>query len=443
MIRDDYRRLMDAVSPSPDLEGRTEREICDMLHPKAKKRLRRTACIAAVAALLTFSMAFAAVQSSGILSRLFSGSGEPNQTAQEAVVRDSVQVSKDGLTLNMDEYLFDRNTLHLGWTISSERDTAVYCTTSYDVIYDDPADEQLAEKSFGGQLGASSSEEIGDGVLLRLSPERDAYSGYVSYGYAGAVQGTVNAKLTIRAYETDWSELPLSADSVWEFSHDEGQTAEMETDHQIGLTTGGMTRIAQYPAYEAALNRLLESGMEFDAACEAALTECGVFTELTTLELSISVDPSRAAAPRFTLDGERRFELEDSTVILKGLTVNAASTIIEYDLITARPVDTETYGGHGVSLLVLDQNGESLSEKCALDMYGRQLADENGDLVDEQGRTHWQITVSGNPLPESVTSLTFVDSQILRREEGESSGAYFRRILENSDLDNSFTVEMN
>lgn len=442
MFQDDYRRMMDAVSPSPALERRTEREIHNMLHSRSKGRVRRSACIAAVAALLTLSMAFAAVQSSGILSRLFPGDRVASQAAQEAVVRDSMQLSRDGVTLNMDEYLFDRNTLHLGWTLSSEREKPVYCTTSYDISYADPADAQLAANSIGGQLGASSSVEIGDGVLLRLSRERSANSGYVSYGYAAAIAGTVNAKLTVHVYETDWAEEQLSAASVWQFSDDPALAAELEQRRAIGLTTDGMTRIEEYPAYIAALDALLDEGMDFDAACEAAIANCGAFTEVAVLEMNVSVDPSRAAAPRFVLDGERSYELDGATVILKNVSINTASTIIEYDLITAQPIDTETYGGQGLSLLIFDQDGNPLTEACSLDMYGLQMTDEDGNSVDGQGRTRWQITISGKPIPESVTALTFVEYLPLERIQ-ESSSDYFRRIADSAAPNQRFTLELN
>ena len=131
MLKDDYRKLFDSISPDAALEQRTRREIMDMLHPKGKhrNRLRRAACIAA-AALLLIGTALAVVRASGILDRLFRGEA-PSRQAQEAVVRDYMQVSKNGVTLKLDEYLFDRNTLHLGWTVSSEREGDVFYTSSY------------------------------------------------------------------------------------------------------------------------------------------------------------------------------------------------------------------------------------------------------------------------------------------------------------------------
>jgi len=134
MFRDDYKKLMDGVSPSLSLEQQTEREIFEMLYPNRKQRnhIRRAACIAA-AALLLIGGAFAAIHTSGILDRIF-GDDQPSQKALEAVVRDSMQVSENGVTLNMDEYLFDNNTLHLGWTVSSEREGNIFYSSSYNTF---------------------------------------------------------------------------------------------------------------------------------------------------------------------------------------------------------------------------------------------------------------------------------------------------------------------
>ena len=62
--------------------------------------------------------AFAAVSASGILNRLFPND-EPSAQVVESVVANPAQVTENGVTLNIDEYLIDQNTMHLGWTVSS------------------------------------------------------------------------------------------------------------------------------------------------------------------------------------------------------------------------------------------------------------------------------------------------------------------------------------
>ena len=104
MLKDDYRKLFDSISPDAALEQRTRKEIMDMLHPKRKYRnnVRRAVCLVA-AMLLLVGTAFAVMTTSGILDRLFRN-GEPSQQALESIVRDSMQVSENGVTLNMDEF---------------------------------------------------------------------------------------------------------------------------------------------------------------------------------------------------------------------------------------------------------------------------------------------------------------------------------------------------
>ena len=177
MLKDDYRKLFDSISPDAALEQRTRKEIMDMLHPKRKYRnnVRRAVCLAA-AMLLLVGTAFAVMTASGILGRLFRNV-EPSQQALESIVRDSMQVSDNGVTLNMDEYLFDQSTLHLGWTVSSEREKDVFYTSSYHYSYSNPDDEILAEESIGGVYGAYGSGDVGDGLLVHLNGENPNFTG--------------------------------------------------------------------------------------------------------------------------------------------------------------------------------------------------------------------------------------------------------------------------
>lgn len=436
MLKDDYRKLFDSISPDAALEQRTRREIMDMLHPKEKhrNRLRRAACIAA-AVLLLIGTALAVVRASGILDRLFRGEA-PSRQAQEAVVRDSMQVSKNGVTLKLDEYLFDRNTLHLGWTVSSEREGDVFYTSSYSYCYTSPGDEILSEESIGGAYGAYSSSDVGDGALVQLNGAQPSHSSYAGYGYKVMPEGSINTRVVIHAYETDFARTDVE-DALELIYADPGEPASLalENARQIGVDPDHLTAVNGYNAYNEALQRLLDGGMDWDVAHEAALTESGIFRELAVLEMNVDIDPGRAAEPRFSLDGARSYVLADATVILKTLTIDTASTILEYDVIPDDASGVTGLNALELSYLLFDQDGKPLNAAYMLSAYGRET-----DPID--GKRAFGFTHEGNPLPEAVTAITFVPRGQLERREGESSDDYALRVKAAADAEQCFTVEI-
>ena len=434
MLKQDYQKLFDSISPDAALEQRTEREIIEMLQPKVRRSLRRTVCIAVAAAILVIGAAFAAMSASGILDLLFLYS-EPSLVARESVIRDAASVSEAGVTVNMDEYLFDHNTLHLGWTVSSERENPVYYTTAYDIIYATPEDEAIALESVGGLYGSSSSEEVGDGILVRLSEEHSAYSGHASYAHNAPLTSPVTAHVTIRAYETGCEEVSLPIDFIWDLVEDEKLNKELEENGRIGVTLNNKTNIQSYAAFREALERLSASGMEWNAANEAALTESGIFKEVAVLELTVPVDPGLAPEIRFALDCENTFELSDATVILKTLDIDMASTLLEYEVITHKEFNYEGAAGNGVTYLLFDQNGNCLNADISLSMSCGQVNDRDGKHV-------FLVSASGNPIPETVTAITFVPTAQIQRGE-ESSNAYFQRMKEAADESQCFTIVLN
>lgn len=436
MLKDDYRNLFDSISPDAALEQRTRKEIMDMLNSQKKHRnsVRRTVCLAA-AMILLVGTAFAVVTTSGILDRLFRN-GKPSQQAIESIVKDSVQVSENGVTLNMDEYLFDQNTLHLGWSVISERENDVFYTSFYEYSYTNPDDEVLAAESIGGVYGAYGSDDVGDGILIHLNSENPCHGSYAGYGYKSMPEGTINTRVVVRAYETDYELTDVV--SAYDFAFvDEGDPASLtlENARQIGIDANHMAAVNGYDAYNKALQKLLDDGMEWDAAHESAFVESGIFKEVAVLELNVSIEPGEAAEPRFRLEGERTYELSDATVILKTLTVDTASTIVEYTVIVDRTIDADGLTSLGLSYLFFDQNGNPLNSEYMMGAYGTEI-----DAIDN--KKAFEITHDGNPLPETVTAITFVPRGQMERMENEPSNDYYLRVKEAAEEDRCFTVEI-
>ena len=436
MFREDYKKLMDGIAPSRALEQQTEREILEMMYPTKKqgKLIRRAACVAAAILLLAGS-ALAVIHASGILERLFPN-GEPSQAAQEAIVHNPMQANQDGISLNIDEYIFDNNTLHLGWTVSSEREGDIFYTTSYAYSYECAEDEALAEDSIGGTYGAYGSGEVGDGILVHLDPKHPSHSGYAGYGYKSGLKGRVETCITVHAYETDFARTDV--ESAFDLAYTDPldpASLVLEKARQIGVSPEHMTAVNGYEAYNDALQKLLAEDMEWDAACEAALTQSGIFREVAVLDLIVSVKPGRAAEPRFELDGPRSFELPDATVILRTLNIDTASTVVEYDVVSDQSGDVNDMSSLSLSYVLFDQDGNALEPAYIQGAYGTEIEAPDGMRA-------WRITHDGNPLPESVTSITFVPRGQLERRENEATKDYLLRVREAADPAACFTVEL-
>lgn len=433
MNKKDFRAYFDSVSPDASIVKQTEKEIENMLNKKEAKHISlRTACIVLAACLILTGTALAVTNAAGILERLFRN-GEPSEKAVGALVTNAAQASQNGVTLNLDEYLIDQNTMHLGWTVTSERDRDVYYTTAYELIYTNPADEALAENSIGGHYGATTSIEVGNDMMARLCKDSPSFSGFADYGYNGSLTSPVQVKVIVRAYETDYA--PCKVGNVMELYDMESELVRtLEKEKKIGVDALNRSSVGGYSAFAEARDKRLAEGMEIDAASETALVESGIFGEVAVIEVCVAVQPGQAAEARYSLSEPMQFELAHAAVILKQLTVDSASTIIEYDVLTDRAHDASGILADGLYFILFDQNGRPLTSDYGIGMEGG----ETEPMAD--GRRVWNILHSGNPIPENVTAITFVPKGTLKRLENEPSNEYFLRIKDNAAEDECFTV---
>ncbi len=433
MPKDAIRDLFDSVTPDASIVLKTEREINNMINQKNEKRRipLRVAAVALAACLILTGTALA-LNASGILSRLFPN-GNISETAREGIVTNAVQATQNGITLNMDEYLVDQNTMHLGWTVSSTREKDVFYTTAYELIYTNPADEVLAENSIGEHYGAHGSIEIGNDMMAHLSKTAPAFSGFADYGYNGSLTSPVQAKVTIRAYETDHD--ISDVENVMELYDPESDFVKnLEKEKKVAIDALHRSTIAGYGAFIETRDEYLKDGMDIDEASELALIESGVFSEVACLEVAVIVEPGQAPVARYSLSESTYFELPDKTVVLKTLTLDSASTIIEYDVITESGADVNSILKDGLYYILFDQNGNPLTADYYIGMEGG----ETEPLPD--GRRVFNILHSGNPIPEDVNAITFVPKGTLERREMEPSNDYFNRIKAAAEPESCFTV---
>ena len=433
MNQKELREFFDSVSPDASIVKQTEREIENMLNNKQTRRISmRAACLVLAACLMLTGAALAVTNATGILGRLFRN-GEVSDSAKNALVVNAASAAQNGVTLNLDEYLMDQNTMHLGWTVSSDREKDVFYTTAYELIYTDPADEALAENSIGGHYGASCSIEVGNGVMARLSKNAPSFTGYADYGYNGSLTSPVQAKVIIRAYETDW-ELSQVGNVMELYDPESTLVMNLEKEKKVGVDALNRASIEGYGAFIDARTKRLEDGKDLDEASELALTESGVFKPVAEIEVSVVIEPGKAAKARFSLSEPMLIELTDRTVLIKVLTLDSASTIIEYDVITEKDFGEGAILKEGLYYILFDQNGNPLTSDYKIGMEGGKTQ----NTLD--GKNVFTIVHSGNPIPESVTAITFVPKGNLERRDYEPSNDYFLRIKANTDAENCFTV---
>lgn len=431
MPKDAIRDLFDSVTPDASIVLKTEREIKNMINKKYGKRsIPLRAAAVALAACLILTGTALALNASGILERLFPN-GNISESARKNIVTNAAQATQNGITLNMDEYLIDQNTMHLGWTVSSERERDVFYTTSYELIYTSPADELVAKNSIGGRYGSSSSIEIGNDMMAHLAKSSPDFSSYTDFGYNGSISSPIEAKIMIRAYETDCE--IAKVEHIMDLYDPESDVVKgLEKDKKVGVDTHHRSTIGGYSAFIKARDKRLNEGMDIDEASELALVESGVFREIACLEVAVTIQPGQAPVARYSLSEPMVYELPGKTVILKTLALDSASTIIEYDVVTDE--NAASILKDGLYYILFDQNGNPLTADYYIGMEGG----EKEPMSD--GRRVWNIVHSGNPIAEDVTAITFVPKGTLERMETEPSNNYFLRIKESADANTCFTV---
>lgn len=437
MLKDDYKAIYDRIQPSRSLEAETEAQI--MAHFDGKKLIKpvsRTAVIAIALAVLLVGTAIAATLQSNILSNLFRGR-TPSPDAEAALVRDAGQVSDAGITLKLDEYLVDQNTLNLSWTVTSERDEPVYYVTWAEIDDHGLTEADEAQGYVPGFPYGSSDESIGDNALVRLVPEANAYTSDMSQGWAHGIDRPLTARVYVRAYTTDLvmkqtdfrtTELYYvePGDAAFEALKDAEATGSIIVASNLPLCyVGG------YDAFRQALG----NGTEPEEICDA-LTASGLFQPLKDLTVEVEIaKPTDSAA--FELVEPQTFELPGRTVELKAMKFDIASTLIRYDVILDSDADTNAAT---CWYLVAGPDGKVKNVEWSLSLSGSEV-----ETIEHDGKSctviHYDLG-SDSPVTDLPESLTFIPVSDLPRQEGEPSTTYWQRVADQAKAEDCFTVKL-
>ena len=445
MIREEYKRAFADILPDPALEARTERMAIQMRIKNSKPARRFSAAlVAAIVFVLAAGIAVAATIQSGILDKLFIY-GEPSEAAQEAVIHGGESASDEGVTLAVTEYLMDGNSLHVAWSVTSERDEPVYYITDYELIDGSTELEQAENANF---FGSPSSEGVGDNILTQLTPERASHTDYMGRGYQSAPDAPVVAKIRVRAFTTKLTPVDMDVDLLYPISDEEIAAYQaIAAAGEIGVTADGRSRLDEYASYKAALdslrkNRVHESdedGSIYNRRREDALVESGLMQELTELVCTVTVpvqtsDPANSAGI-----GESEFVLPGRRVAIREFSMDVASTVLSYDIY---PDDESSWDGNWMSngwwYLLVDPEGNVLNPAIGLSIS----ANDNTETRAEGEPLCIHVNCDGNPVTEIPEYVTFVPTCALDRVEGENSFDYYQRMAALADPADCFQVSL-
>ena len=407
-----------AVPPMPEsFVKRMDETLKEIERMNKKKRMTIVLVAALVATLALSSIAVAQAIDSGVLSRLFGGKEVPQQAA-ELLQTDLNTVSQEGITLSMDELLFDGRSLNWQWHIDSEREGAVFALIGYSV---DGIDASCIESDNG--LGASGSGNIGDNALTMLGS-----SGEVSAPNTNSCYAQINFKqpieqeftVTIRAIVYTTELIPVLTDELYP---DEELSAKLEQAGQLGIFTSEsyhIARLTEYPAFNAALTAspLLRTdeydvdGSIWNQANENAHEESGLMKKLTEISLTVPVKPVHAEKA-LSVFGPQTFEMDDCMLEIKEVAFSPVSVTIDMRIYPKEIKEGDSFFTHRIF-------ASADGDVWYLNLSGEEKTDENG-------RFYYDVDLSGPPVTEIPEEIIFIRAD--ECQEGETPETHYQRLI--------------
>lgn len=402
--------LSRAVPPMPEsFVSKMNETLKEIEYMKKRRKFTIALAAALVAVLALASVAVAQVIDSGILGRLFGGS-EPGQQAVSLLQTDVNTYTQDGITLNIDELLFDGRSVNCEWTVTSDRENAVFVLTGYELtnVTDDLIESENSR-------GAESSHGVGDNTLAMLGGPSglEAATEYVQVNFTEPLTQEASLVLTLNLYETQLSPTPL--DGIYP---DEAACAAMEAAGQIGVHEG-YAWLTNYPAFQQALDNALSrpddsqpmSTHAWEQANLAAHTESGLMNSVGTMTVTIPLEIRENST---TVFGPETFELNNCTLEIDQVSFSAAATSMEMRIYPkTRAEESEFFTTYR---FVIGANGQPW------------LMNQAGSLeTDAEGRQVYNVSLSGAPVTEIPAEIVFV--RVDERIADEAPMAQYTRLL--------------
>ncbi len=212
--------------------------------PVMKKKISLGLAVALVLILLTISAAIALTQSD-LLDRLFGGDQSVPEAAQEMIRQPDTSVAAQDVTVTLNEYLYDGETLHLHWTVSSNTDRQVMITMSpffaggRELLENGPA-VQTPQHDCGQLLGG----EV-EGIALPASASYFA----TCPGYLGEEEPipftpgeTLSLSFTVYVWEPQSTPILVDAAAMW----DNEDFVKVFNQHRLPADRTGFCELAKF-----------------------------------------------------------------------------------------------------------------------------------------------------------------------------------------------------
>lgn len=363
------KRIQDAVPPMPDSFTRKVDDvlkgICEMEHTK-RKSTRYSVVLIAMLVMITLATVALAVTQSGLLKRLF-GDGNPPPEVEKAVVTTPLTDSKQGVTLSIDEYLYDGRSLRLNSTVTSGRDEPVYYMTYW-----------LREQWKNGEWVVVEDPHDRD-WLVCLNSESKSNTEYEDIALVAPLAGRTRYTLTAYAFTSPLTPMPITQDQADEvvFNHEPNQLRDqLIAANQIGVSQpSGYACVTQYPQYQENVWKAEPYANRHDYAIRLrrfipdALTRSGLMTPLCELSATLVLDPSDSALWRVEpVQTEYRFE--GGRLVIDQMIISAANTeMILSDYPATNKEDTKTQ-----CWIVFDPDGEVLEMSANIDFSSEKIS---------------------------------------------------------------------
>ncbi len=336
-------RFENAIPDMPQsFYERMERTIEGMEEPM-KKRYKATTVLVAtlIAALLLAGVALAAARS-GILDQLFGGRA-PSPEAQQLVTDVKKSVERDGVTLSIQDYVVDGDRVLISYALETKRDEALLFTSNYGTSLDEARnvqDDHAIVFAFGGSV---------DGTKLQ-----DRYQGTVWLDQFGKLP-TEPFDVTIKA----WVMRPLRPLTVYALVDEPGAYERAMTAYdQQGKLAIHLLEEPQSRVWLADTWVASEQDPDCLGGRAKQFERLGYAQPLTELEITIKIDPARAAKQkRAYLESETTVEFSDCTVRVTTASVTATMADFGFYLSPKRAQEALMLPAYAV----LDETGRDLT----------------------------------------------------------------------------------
>ncbi len=411
--------LSRAVPPMPESFVKRMDETLKEIERMNKRRKLTVALAAALAAMLVLaSVAVAQAIDSGVLNRLFGGQEVPQQAA-ELLQTDASTVTQDGITLSIDELLFDGRSLNWQWSVSSEREDAVFALLGYSL---DGIGDSLIESD--SSRGASCSGNLGDNALTMLGTAGEVSAPltntcYARFNFKEPLRQEFAVTVSAIVYTTELT--PVLTDELYP---DETLSAAFEQAGQIGVFASEsyhVARLSEYPSFSAALaaSPLLKTGV-YDAdgsiwnqANISAHEESGLMKKITEIRLTVPVQPVKPADSLSAI-GPQTFELDDCTLVIEEVAFSPVSVTADMRIYPKEVKEGDSFFTYRV---FASANGEA----WYLNLDGEAMTDENGNLC-------YDVNLDGPPVTAIPDEIEFI--RVDERREGEDYTAHYQRLIQ-------------